>query len=128
MRRRHIGRGAQSRQKSAGLGADKPLAYGVGSIFGLFFELVVAAQDVADRRDGLQIWCRHQQRCQRSVIEPEPGGDGQSLAASDPLRGRQQNLLLHRDMFEQPPAKLVVSRAIDLIGPGCCTLEQSVKP
>jgi hypothetical protein len=66
-----------------------------------------------ERGDDRWRW-RGDKQCRESpVIESQLCGTRKRLAASQPLRSREQNLFLHADVLEQARAELSVSRTVD---------------
>jgi hypothetical protein len=61
------------------------------------------------------------------MIEPELGSNGKRFPAALALGGRQENLLFHADMPEEPCTELGVSAVIDRFGTSRSRLEQSVE-
>jgi hypothetical protein len=56
---------------------------------------------------------RHQQGFERSVIEPNLRRQGEGLATSHALRGREQDFFLHTGVPEEPGEELCIGSAID---------------
>ena len=67
-------------------------------------------------------------RRERAVVEPQLGGYRQGLAAAPPLRFRQQDLLLHADVFEEPSAELRVCGPVDDIRTHRRLCQETIKP
>ena len=61
------------------------------------------------------------------MIEPELGGDGKWLPASQSLGGGQENLFFHADVAEKPGSKLSIRSRINLVGMSRSRLKQLFK-
>jgi hypothetical protein len=62
------------------------------------------------------------------MVEPELGGEGKRLSATQPLDHRQKDLFFHPDVAKEAGAKLSVRSLLDKPGTGRCLLQQSIEP
>ena len=124
--RRHLGCRIQLGQQRLNLGTGQLLTALVQPLRA-FLKHVVALEDGAQRRDDR--WGRgwYQQGCERAVIKSNLRRQGEGLATSHALSGREQDFFLHTDVLEEPGAELAIGNAIDRTSLRHRTLEKPVE-
>lgn len=91
----------------------------------VLFERIVRIQHRPDGVEGMTHSWQHQQSCQCSMIEPQPGSDRQRLAAPLTLRRRKDNPFLDPDMSQQAFSETFVGWVVADTNP-CGGLSQQV--
>lgn len=111
-RHRHLRGCSQASNQGVQLGSSQLLTNVIHSA-GTFLERIVLGENVSDSCDDLSGGRRDQQRRQRRVICAEPLRDRERHAVPQTARLREENLLFHGDVPQQPSPESAVWFDID---------------